>query len=188
MNVCVLLAPGFEETEAIVPIDLLRRGGVTVTLAGVYGLQVEGSHGITVQADCRLSAVALDEVDMVFLPGGLKGVDNLLASESACQFLREAKGADKWLAAICAAPTVLSRLGLIDGAEAVCYPGMEDLLAPAIPRPGHRVVRGGHGEHGEKLLTGEAAGSAFDLGLSMLAALTDDATADRVREAVHYHG
>lgn len=81
--VCVLLADGFEESEAVVPVDLLRRGGVEVTLAGVNGLEVCSSHKITVKADCLLSQVELDQVDMVFVPGGLGGVDYLLASPSA---------------------------------------------------------------------------------------------------------
>lgn len=182
MKVCVILAPGFEESEAIIPVDLLRRGGVTVELAGLEGLAVTGGHGITVQADCLLSEVDLAQVDLVFVPGGLGGVNNILASELACQVLRRAASEDKYLAAICAGPTVLSRLGLIGGKQAVCYPGMEELLLPASPQPGHPAVRDG------RLLTGEAAGSAFDLGLMMLAALTDQATADQVREAVHYHG
>ena len=182
MKVCVILAPGVEESEAIVPVDLLRRGGVTVELAGLEGLTVTGGHGITIQADCLLSEIDLAPVDLVFVPGGLGGVNNILASDLACQMLRQAASEDKYLAAICAGPTVLSRLGLIDGKQAVCYPGMEELLLPASPQPGRHAVRDG------KLLTGEAAGSAFDLGLMMLAALTDQAAADRVREAVHYHG
>lgn len=182
MKVCVILAAGFEETEAIVPVDLLRRGGVTVELAGLDGLEVTGGHGITVRADCLLSQVELGTVDLVFVPGGLGGVNHILASELACQTLRQAASEDKYLAAICAGPTVLSRLGLIDGKQAVCYPGMEKLLLPAHPKPGNRAVRDG------KLLTAEAAGSAFELGLMMLAALADQATADKVREDVHYHG
>lgn len=181
-KVCVLLAGGFEESEAVIPIDLLRRGGVTVTLAGLDGLTVESSHGIRFVADALLEDVDLTDVDMVFVPGGLRGVNNILASEKACQFLKSAALAEKYLAAICAGPTVLSRLGLIDGKRAVCYPGMEDLLPPAIPRPGNRAIRDG------KVLTAEAAGSSFDLGLLMLETLTDQANADQIREAVHYHG
>lgn len=181
-KVCVLLAPGFEEAEAIVPVDLLRRGGVEVTLAGVYDRIVPSSRKISVAADCLLTEVDPAEQDMIFVPGGLIGTANIVSSETACQFLQQAASEGKWLAAICAGPTVLSRMGLIDGKRAVCYPGMEKLLPPAIPQPGNRVVRDG------MLLTAEAAGSAFDLGLAMLAALTDQDTADQVRLAVHYHG
>lgn len=180
--VCVLLADGFEESEAVVPVDLLRRGGVEVVLAGVNGLTVQSSHQITFTADALLSDISLEGVDMVFVPGGLKGVNGLLASESACRFLRSAAQRDKLLAAICAGPTVLSRLGLIDGKKAVCYPGCEDLLPPAIHQPGLRAVRDGG------LLTGEAAGSAFDLGLLMLEALKGKEVSDQVRRSVCYYG
>ena len=180
--VCVLLADGFEESEAVIPVDLLRRGGVEVTLAGVDGLQVRSSHNITVVADCLLSEVALDQVDMVFVPGGLGGVDHLLASPLARDFLGRAAAADKYLAAICAGPTVLSRLGLIDGKRAICYPGCEVNLPPAIHVPDQRVVWDG------KLLTGEAAGSAFDLGLQMLEVLKGKEISDQVRHSVYYHG
>lgn len=180
--VCVLLADGFEESEAVVPVDLLRRGGVEAKLAGVNGLRVRSSHNITVEADCLLADVSLEQVDMVFVPGGLGGVDHLLASPLARDFLGRAAAADKYLTAICAGPTVLSRLGLIDGKRAICYPGCEVNLPPAIHVPDQRVVRDG------KLLTGEAAGSAFDLGLAMLEVLKDKETADQVRHSVYYHG
>jgi protein deglycase len=180
--VVVLMAPGFEESELVVPVDLLRRGGVEVKIAGVEALEVESSHGIHFTADMLLQDVALEQAEMVFVPGGLGGVNHILASELACGVLRKAKEQDKYLAAICAGPTVLSRLGLIDGVQAVCYPGMEDLLRPAVPQPGHPAVQDG------KVLTAEAAGSAFDLGLLMLTVLKGKEAADKVRFDVHYHG
>lgn len=180
--VCVLLAEGFEESEAVIPVDLLRRGGVEVTLAGVDGLQVCSSHKVTVVADCLLADVDLDQVEMVFVPGGLGGVDHLLASPLARDFLGRAKAADKYLTAICAGPTVLSRLGLIDGKRAICYPGCEVNLPPAIHVPDQRVVQDG------KVITGEAAGSAFDLGLKMLEVLKGKEISDQVRHSVYYHG
>ena len=109
-QVCVLLADGFEESEAVIPVDLLRRGGVEVILAGVETMAVRGGHGIVVTADALLSDVALEGVDMVFVPGGLGGVNHLLDSPCARDFLARAAAADKYLAAICAGPTVLSRL------------------------------------------------------------------------------
>lgn len=180
--VCVLLAPGFEESEAVVPVDLLRRGGVEVILAGVEAEAVPSSHAVTVTADCLLADVDLERVDMVFVPGGLGGVDHLLASPVARDFLARAEAADKYLAAICAGPTVLSRLGLIDGKRAVCYPGCEGMLPPALHVAGQRTCRDG------KLLTGEAAGSAFDLGLLMLEVLEGKPASDAVRHSVYYYG
>lgn len=180
--VLVLLCNGFEESEVVVPVDLLRRGGVEVALCGVESLTVKSAHAITFTADVLLSDVDLAQVDMVFVPGGLGGVDALLTSETACDCLRQAKQQGKYLAAICAGPTVLSRLGLIDGVKAVCFPGMEELLRPAVPQNGAKAVRDG------KVLTGQAAGAAFDLGLLMLETLKDHESAEQVKNAVHYHG
>ncbi len=113
--VCVLLADGFEESEAVVPMDLLRRGGVEVVLAGVQSLTVKSSHALTVTADCLLNEVAPEQVEMVFVPGGLGGVNNLLAEPCVADFLGKCFALETYVAAICAGPTVLSRLGLIDG-------------------------------------------------------------------------
>jgi 4-methyl-5(b-hydroxyethyl)-thiazole monophosphate biosynthesis len=180
MTVCVLLADGFEESEVVVPVDLLRRGGVDVILAGVYDRRVTSSHHLILQAETRVTEVALEEVDLVFVPGGLGGVNGLLNSPEACAFLREAAQADKYLAAICAGPTVLSRLGLIDGKKAVCYPGCETMLPPALFQPNQRICQDG------KLLTAQAAGSAFDLGLAMLEVLMGQQCAKDVAQSVCY--
>lgn len=178
--VLVLLHDGFEEMEVVIPVDLLRRGGVDVTLCGVTSMTVTGAHGITLTADLPLSDADLARADMVFVPGGLGGVNGILASEEACALLKQACADDKYLAAICAGPTVLSRLGLIDGKRAVCYPGMEDLLPPALSQDGVCTVRDG------KVLTAQAAGSAFELGLMMLENLKDAAVAQQVCQSVYY--
>ena len=119
---------------------------------------------------------------MVFVPGGLGGVNNLLAEPCVADFVGKCFALETYVAAICAGPTVLSRLGLIDGKKAVCYPTCTDLLPPAVYQPGETVVQDG------KLLTGEAAGSAFDLGLAMLKVLKGTKTADEVRVSVCYRG
>ena len=180
--VCVLLAEGFEESEAVVPVDLLRRGGVEVVLAGVSSLAVRSSHAITVTADCLLEQVAPEDVEMVFVPGGMGGVNHLLADAGVAGFLKACFALDRYVAAICAGPTVLSRLGLIDGKKATCCPTCVELLPPAEYQPGQKVVRDG------KLLTGEAAGSAFELGLAMLETLKGKETAEEVRRSVCYRG
>lgn len=181
MVVC-LMAPGFEESELVVPADLLRRGGVEVVLAGVESMEVKSSHGIRFAADKLLSEVDFSQAEMIFVPGGLNGVNHILSNQLACDVLRQARQQNKYLAAICAGPTVLSRLGLIDGVQAVCYPGMENLLTPAVPCPGNQAVLD------EKILTAEAAGSAFELGLLMLTVLRDEEVAQRIKQEVHFHG
>ena len=180
--VLVLLCDGFEESEVTVPVDLLRRGGVDVGLCGVNGSMVKSSHGITYGTDLTLDQADLAQVEMVFVPGGLGGTDGLLASAPVAALLRQAKEQGCYLAAICAGPTVLSRLGLIDGKKAVCYPGMEDLLVPAIPQKGSSVVRDG------KLITAEAAGASFELGFTMLDLLRGEEVSQQVRQSVYYRG
>lgn len=180
----ILLGAGFEECEALVTADVLRRAGLPVTLAGVEGRTVTGSHGITVQADLPAAAVALNAGDMLILPGGLGGVSAMERSPAAMGLIRQAADSpDLWLAAICAAPTLLARAGLLPrGVHAVCYPGMEGELsaAGAIPVMDRPVVAEG------RLITGRAAGSAFDFGLAIVEMLAGTAKADQVRAGIHY--
>lgn len=182
--VYILLAPGFEEAEALVPADLLRRAGVAVTLTGVGGLSISGSHGVRVAAQAAAEQVSLRAGDAVVLPGG-PGVAALEGS-AAVQALarRAAEEKDMYLAAICAAPALLARMGLLRDRRAVCYPGMEgDLSANgAIPCMEQSTVRDG------KFLTGRAPGSAFDFGLALVELLSGSQTAGQVRTDIHYHG
>lgn len=178
--VYILLADGFEEAEALVPADLLRRAGIQTALVGVTGTTVTGSHGIAVAADLPLSRLDLTQARMVMLPGGSAGVDNLGASPAVPALLKEAAERGVWLAAICAAPTLLAREGLLKGRSAVCYPGLEDRM-PGVQVPdGARVVADG------KIVTGQAAGSAFDFGLKLVEVLEGADQAQEVRHAVHY--
>ena len=182
--VYILLGSGFEETEALAPVDVLRRANLPVSLAGIGGDTVTSSHNVTVRADLPVEQVTLEEGDMVVLPGGLGGVSAIEGSEAAMALIRQALADDKlWLAAICAAPTLLARVGLLPaGASCVCYPGMEGALsdAGAVPMMDHPVVVEG------KLITGRAAGSSFDFGLTLVEVLAGAAAAEQVRAAIHY--
>lgn len=180
--VVILLADGFEESEALVPADLLRRANREVSLAGLDSRQVTGGHGIAVTADCTLADLDPDGIELLMLPGGLGGVSAIQASPAALDLIRQVWEKGALLAAICAAPTLLAPLGILEGRRAVCYPGMEDGLGPARACKGERVVVDG------RLITGEAAGSAFDFGLALIEALDGRAAADAVRQGVHYHG
>ena len=130
--VYLILGAGFEEAEAIVPCDLLRRAGVEVRLAGIGGTDIPGSHGIPVHADCAAEAAELTKADMLILPGGLGGVRSIRGCEPVLCAAREMAQAGKWVAAICAAPTVLAELGLLEGRRATCYPGMEPEMCGAV--------------------------------------------------------
>lgn len=181
--VVILLGTGFEEAEALVPADLMRRAGIEVVLTSVTDhLEVTGGHGITVKADRRLSKIAPGNVDLVMLPGGLGGVRAILYCPAALDLVKAVHAGGAPVAAICAAPTVLAKLGLLNGRKAVCYPGMEDQLTGALPQVGSPVVVDG------AVITGEAAGSAFDFGLKLIEILRGKGDADKVRNGVHYHG
>ena len=180
--VYILLAPGFEEAEALVPADLLRRAGVETALVGVTGVFIPGGHGITVKADCAMSQVKLDRAEMIVLPGGGMGVHNLESEYPVEKLVRQAAAQEIWVAAICAAPTLLGKWGLLEGREAVCYPGLEDKLAGARLRMDLSAVKDG------KIITGRAAGSAFDFGLLLVEVLAGRDKAQEVRRSAVYQG
>ena len=182
--VYILLGAGFEEAEALVTADVLRRADLPVTLAGIGGNTVAGSHNITILADRPVEQVTLEAGDMVVLPGGMGGVASIEGSEAAMKLVRHAaEDAELWLAAICAAPTLLARAGVLPkGAHAVCYPGLEGALveARAVPQMDRPTVTEG------KLITGRAAGSAFDFGLALVEALAGSEAAEKVRAGLVY--
>ena len=120
--VYILLGKGFEEIEAVTPGDLLRRAGVETAYVGLGGLEVTGSHGMTVRADLTLEQMDLTQLDMIVLPGGLGGVASIRGCRQAMEAVRFAYENGKYVAAICAAPTILAELHITDGKWAVCYP------------------------------------------------------------------
>ena len=180
--VAILLGTGFEESEALVPADLLRRAGIEVRLVGVDGPAVTSAHGVTVTADLTLAELDREAVDMLVLPGGLGGVEVLQGDRHVQALIQHCYDEGRWLAAICAAPTILANLGFLDRRRAVCYPGMEELMGSAVVQKGAPVVAEGH------IITGEAAGSSFPFGLKLVEVLKGAEAARQVCHAVHYHG
>lgn len=178
--VYILLAPGFEEVEALAPVDMLRRANIETALVSITGEPVPGSHGVTVTADVALDDVDLSRADMIVLPGGGPGYKNLGKEPRVEELVREAVRRDIWVAAICAAPTLLGRWGLLEGKRAVCYPGMEEGLTGARARMDQGFVVDG------KIITGRAAGSAIDFGLALVEALAGKDGADKVRHGIYY--
>ncbi|MCI9655201.1 MAG: DJ-1/PfpI family protein [Lawsonibacter sp.] len=178
--VYILLAPGFEEAEALVPADLLRRANIETALVSIQGDTVTGSHGITVTADTLLEKIDLSKAEMIVLPGGGTGVKNLGAEPAVERLVRQAADQNIWVAAICAAPTLLGRWGLLEGRKAICYPGLEEQLTGAQVQTAPGEIKDG------KIITGRAAGSAFDFGAELIEALLDRAAADKVLEAICY--
>lgn len=176
--VYVLLGTGFEETEAIAPVDLLRRAGIEVLTVGISGKTVLGSHGIPVEADITLEQADLTGVDMVVLPGGLGGVATARASREALALLRFAWENEKYVAAICAGPTVLADLGITDGRRATCYPGCESGMGSAVMVPDAAVVRDG------RLITGTSAGCAIAFGLALIETLKGPEAAKAIQKQI----
>jgi len=176
--VYVLLGTGFEEVEAIAPIDLLRRAGVEVLTVGVTGKTVYGSHNIGIEADITIDQMDLTNLEMIVLPGGLGGVASARASESAMNALRFAWDNDKFVAAICAGPTVLSDLHITDGKQVTCYPSCENGMDSAHLVPGAPCVRDG------KLITGTSAGCAIPFALALVEALKGADTAKAIAEQI----
>lgn len=176
--VYVLLGTGFEETEAIAPIDLLRRAGIATLTVGVDGKTVYGSHGIGVEADITIGEMDLTDLDMIVLPGGLGGVATARKSEAALDALRFAWENGKYVAAICAGPTVLADLGITDGRRATCYPGCESGMGSADMVSDVPCVRDG------KLITGTSAGCAIPFGLMLVEALKGSEEAQRIAQQI----
>lgn len=171
------LADGFEETEALAPLDILRRGGVNaVTCSITENKCVTGAHGIPLLADKVLEE--LDENEkMIVLPGGMPGTLNLSACEKLKARLIKAHERGAYLAAICAAPTVFAALGFLDGKRATCYPGMEKELSGAFYSQENVVSDG-------KIITSRGVGTALDFGFRLLEILTDRENARRVSESI----
>ena len=175
--VYLFLANGFEEIEALAPLDLLRRAGVEVTTVGIGGDRIQGSHGITVEADIPEGLFTDANPDMIILPGGMPGSRNLDASRTVDVALKAAVRNGAILAAICAAPMVLGRRGLLEGKRAICFPGFEGELRGATIAD-TRVVRDGN------IITAAGMGVAVDFGLALVAALKGDAVAEELRRTI----
>ena len=176
--VYMLLGTGFEETEAIAPLDLLRRAGVEVTTVGLNGKIIKGSHSIGVEADIEISEMDLTDLEMIVLPGGLGGVASCRASKPAMDALKFAWDNGKFVAAICAGPTVLADLGITAGMNATCYPGCEGGMGSAIMIDDAAVVTD------ENLITGTSAGCAIPFGLALVEALKGAEEARRIADQI----
>lgn len=202
--IVMFLAPGFEEVEALAPLDLLRRAGLEVVTVAVReaktnklidklgrigvsasnlwddGRTVTGAHGITVTADITEGALpgrlARASLEAVILPGGMPGTTNLDASSTVEKTLELAAAKDAYLCAICAAPLVLGKRGYLAGKRATCFPGFEEYLAGATV--GGKVIRDG------KVITAAGMGVAQEFGLEMISALVSPEKAGEIRTAI----
>ena len=175
--VYVMLGTGFEEIEALAPVDLLRRAGVEVMTVGINGKTVYGGHNIGVEADIRIDQMDLTEMEMIVLPGGLGGVASIRESTETLNAVRFAYKNGCYVAAICAGPTVLADLGITDGRTATCYPGQKGNMGSAILED-VAAVRDG------KIITGASAGCAVEFALALVEALKGAQAAQVIRNQI----
>ncbi|MDO5035950.1 MAG: DJ-1/PfpI family protein [Porphyromonas sp.] len=178
-RVWIILADGFEETEAIGTWDALRRAGMEgVELVSINDtVEVKGAHGLLLQADTTLNDLPSDLVDAVVLPGGMDGANNLYAHEGVRTLLKRHHEAGRLVAAICASPFVLARIGLLDGVRATIYPGLEKELEKAEVVAGPVVTDG-------NIITGRGPRYAFHYGVEIVRYLLGDNAANEVATAL----
>ncbi len=174
-----LLADGFEEVEAITPMDALSRAGVDVTTCGVTGKIVKSAHNVSVDTDITIDELE-GEFDLIYLPGGIPGSTNLKANKKVCELIKKQNEENKLVAAICAAPAVvLGPCGLLDGKNATCYPGW-DKEFPGFKFSDEGVVIDGN------IVTAKAAGWAWEMGFALISLLFDEEKRVEVMNTVYY--
>ena len=179
--VYILLAEGFEEMEALAPVDLLRRVDIDVVTVSLNDdLMVQGGHNIRVKADITLEQVEFEALEMLVIPGGLGGVNTIGETPAAMEMIKSVWNADKKLAAICAAPKLLAELGFINGMSVVCHPSVNNEIMNA----GGRVLFNKQATRDRNLITGKAAGSSIEFALELVAAMRDRETSDKLRHAL----
>ena len=175
--VYMLLGTGFEETEAVAPLDLLRRAGVEVLTVGLNGKTVYGAHNIGITADIELGEMDLTAMEMIILPGGLGGVTSIRGCKEAMDAISFAWDNGKYVAAICAGPTVLADLHITDGHSTTCYPGCEPQMGSAKPVENAACVWDG------RIITGTSAGCAVPFGLKLVEVLKGEKAAKELADS-----
>ena len=179
MKAVVFLADGFEECEALITVDILRRAGVETIMASVSGRpEAESSRGIWVRTDLPAEDVDFGSVDMIVLPGGRTGTENMAASDIVTKQCR-AFAAEKYVAAICAAPSVLAGLGLLEGKRATCHPDFEPHMAGAVLTHDSVTTDG-------NIITGQGLGATFDFAFKLTEILAGEDKVTSIKRAICY--
>lgn len=176
----ILLADGFEEIEAVSVIDILRRAGIKVTIASLDFKLVTGAHNVMIKSDCLVESIPEYEYDMLILPGGLTGVENLAESDSVKSIIKLFQVEDKYIAAICAAPTLLNKVGILSGKTITSYPSVRDEFKKVKEYVEDAVVIDG------KLITSRGPGTAMAFAYALAEILVDKKTADSLKEGMVY--
>lgn len=174
----MLLGTGFEVTEAMVPLVMMRRAGIDVRTVGINGKTITGTREVEIVADIELKELDLTDLEGIVLPGGLGGVASIKANQAAMDAVRFAWENNKLVAAICAGPTILAQLGITDGKKATCFPGCEDQMGDAVMVPDVAAVTDGN------VITGTSAGCAIPFALQLITALKGQEAADDVAQRI----
>ena len=180
-KVVVFLADGFEEVEGLTVVDLLRRAGAVVETVSIMGkLQIDGAHGIQVEADELLEKAFFDDAELLVLPGGMPGTLHLLDHATVNEVIKKFAGEGKLVAAICAAPSVLGAAGILEGRRATCHPGFEEKLTGAATSEDAVVVDG-------NIITSRGMGTAIPFALEIVRYFADDAAVEHIKDGLVYH-
>lgn len=174
----VLMVDGFEEIEAIEPIDIMRRAGLNVVTVGVNNQTVKGAHNITIKADIMIDDVNTEDMELLMLPGG-PGHSNLEENQKVHKLIDYASENDLYIAAICASPSIIGKKGLLNGKKATCFPGFEQFLLGAELVSDKAVCDG-------KIITGKGAGAAADFGFLIVEKLMDKKSSNDLKGKMQY--
>lgn len=176
--VYVLMVNGFEDIEALEPVDIMRRAGIAVKTVGVTSKKVTSSHNVTVDVDIDISEIEKEKMEMLVLPGG-PGHTNLDESDAVHDLISYAHEKGIYIAAICASPSILGKKGLLNNKNYTCFPGFEKFAPGGILSDKKAVLDG-------KILTAKGAGAAADFGFMMVEILKDKETAEKLRKEMQY--
>ncbi|PWM47718.1 MAG: DJ-1 family protein [Clostridiales bacterium] len=177
--ICILLADGFEEAEALVPCDMLRRAGFDAVLCGITAGVITGAHGIRIEPDINIADISLPQIEAVILPGGMPGASNIDECPDTDRILQYVADKNLIIGAICAAPFILGKRGLLHGRAATCFPSFEKYLEGAIVKTDSVVCD-------KNIITAKAAGSAFDFAFELISALKDSRCSAEIRQGIFY--
>ncbi len=179
--VYILLGNGFEEIEAVAPMDILRRGGVETEYVSLDDKKtVIGGHGIKIEVDRSISEICPQTADLVVVPGGMGGVESIEKSDAAGKLIKAVLQNGGKIGAICAGPRALGKLGIMHGVSAVCYPGMGNQVEGAIIIPDRKVVTDAN------IITSMGPATALDFGYALLAAVKNKEVSDKIAEDMCY--
>lgn len=175
----MFLADGFEEVEALAPLDILRRASLEIKTVGVTGEYIRGAHDIIVKADIALCDIDKSLIDALILPGGLGGTENMDSNDTVKTLVAYANENKKLICAICAAPSILGKMGILKGKNATCYPGFEDTFE------GGNYIKQSVVKC-DNFITADGMGSAYKFAFEITAALCGSETAERIKEQIQY--